>query len=218
MDIKVDKNTVIVFDLDDTLYNEIDFLKSAYIAIAKDLKPKNWEHLFSLLFSLYRNDKNVFAYVSENFDITQSELIERYRNHKPNIKPFQGVLEEFKNIKNKKAKIAILTDGRKTTQRNKIAALGLSPYIDYIVISEEIGTEKPNKNNFAAIEREFKLSKYYYIGDNFKKDFITPKKMGWQTIALIDNGLNIHSNAYSHDSQEYLPQGYVHSFNQLNFL
>ena len=218
MDIKVDQNTVIVFDLDDTLYNEIDYLRSAYMELAKELKPKNWEELFSYLFSLYRNNKNVFEYVSENFDIPLTELIEGYRNHLPNITPFDSVFEKLQNIKNREGKIAILTDGRKTTQRNKIKALGLLPYIDHIVISDEIGSEKPHENNFTSVELKFKLSNYYYIGDNVRKDFITPKRLGWQTIALLDNGLNIHSNSYLYRKEEYLPHSYVHSFSELNFV
>ena len=217
MDIKVDQNTVVVFDLDDTLYNEIDYLKSAYIELAKDLKPANWEQLFAHLFSLYRNGKNAFEYLSTHFDVSSNELIKRYRNHIPNIKPFKGVLEEFQNIKNKNGKIAILTDGRKITQRNKIKALGLLSYIDYLVISEEIGSEKPNEKNFKCIEQQFNLSNYFYIGDNFKKDFITAKRLGWQTIALLDNGLNIHSNAFLYDKIEHLPQNYILHFSQLNF-
>ncbi|TMM53804.1 HAD family hydrolase [Maribacter algarum] len=218
MDIKVDQNTVIVFDLDDTLYNEIDYLKSAYTALAKDLEPENWEQLYANLFSLYRNNENPFKYVSENFGVSTTELIELYRDHIPNITPFEGVLQKFQIIKDRKGKIAILTDGRSKSQRNKINALGLIPYLDYIVISEEIGSEKPDKKNFKSIENHFKVKNYYYIGDNLKKDFITPNQRGWQTIALLDNGLNIHSNAYLYNKEEHLPHNYVLHFDQLNFI
>lgn len=218
MDIKIDKNTVIVFDLDDTLYNEIDYLKSAYLDLAKELEPQQWEHLYTRLFSLYRNKLDVFEFICDSYSISKEELLHRYRNHKPNIKPFDGVLETFKNIKDKEGKLAIVTDGRSSTQRNKLTQLGLIPFLDYIVISEEIGSEKPNKANFKAVEDHFKLDTYYYIADNFKKDFITPKKRSWCTIALIDRGLNIHSNAHIHVSTAHLPEKYISAITQLNFL
>ena len=60
MDIKVNNNTVIVFDLDDTLYNELDYLKSAYQHIAQQLEPKDWKSLYVLMLSFYRCKKNVF--------------------------------------------------------------------------------------------------------------------------------------------------------------
>ncbi|MFS4492269.1 HAD family hydrolase [Maribacter sp. 2308TA10-17] len=218
MDIKIDENTVIVFDLDDTLYNEVDYLRSAYITLAKELEPKNWKHLFSILFSLYRNKENAFQFINEKYEINKEELIVQYRTHIPNITPFEGVIENFQQIKKKNGKIGVLTDGRSITQRNKLKSLGLLPFIDHIVISEEIGTEKPNEANFKFIENKFPSNTYYYIGDNFKKDFITPNRLGWSTIALVDNGLNIHSNSNKYTTEAHLPQHYIFSIQELNFI
>jgi len=215
MNIKADENTVIVFDLDDTLYNEVDYLRSAYMKFAKELEPDSWQQLFAYIFSLYRNKGDAFEYISTTYNIAKTDLILSYRNHVPFIKPFDGVLRTFDKIKRKNAKIAIITDGRKHTQMNKIDALGLMPYLDHIVISEEIGTEKPDEKNYLAIEEKFSKTLYYYIGDNVKKDFITPKKLGWQTIALIDRGLNIHANAHSYSKQDHLPHHYISSISEL---
>ena len=30
------------------------------------------------------------------------------------------------------------------------------------------------------------------MGDNLKKDFLTPNRLGWQTVCLRDDGRNIH--------------------------
>lgn len=215
MDITVDSQTALVFDLDDTLYNEIDYLKSAYLELSKKLAPESWQPLFSNLFSQYRNKENVFKYVSETYGIGMDELIGSYRNHYPNIRPFEGVLALIKAIKEKEGKIGIITDGRSLTQRNKIKALGITDLIDYIVISGEIGSEKPAEANFRAIEENLKCTTNYYIGDNIKKDFITPKKIGWKTIGLLDAGLNIHSNAYQYMDEVHLPDGFITSIQEL---
>ncbi len=218
MDIKVDQNTVVVFDLDDTLYNEIDYLRSAYVELAKALEPNAWQQLFIRLFSLYRNKLDVFEYISTTYRISKTELISKYRSHTPNIQPFEGVLTTFQRIKDKKGRIAIITDGRKATQMSKIKALGLIKFIDHIIISEEIGSEKPDRANYKAIEEKFNLGAYFYIADNVKKDFITPNKLGWQTIALMDRGLNIHANAHLNLQQAYLPHNYISSFSELNVI
>ncbi len=218
MNIKVNENSVIVFDLDDTLYNEIDYLKSAYITLSKELEPQNWEQLYTRLFSLYRNKFDVFEFISNTYNIEKSELILKYRNHKPNITPFEGVTDTFKKIKANKGKIGIITDGRKATQMRKIEALQISQYLDHIVISEEIGTEKPNEKNYISFLSNFPNSEYYYIADNYKKDFITPKRLGWKTIALMDSGLNIHSNAHTYVDPLYLPHHYIASFSQIHIL
>ncbi len=218
MDIKVDQSTVVVFDLDDTLYNEIDYLRSAYKEVAKELEPNAWQQLFVRLFSLYRNKLDVFEYISSTYSISKPDLISKYRSHIPNIQPFEGVQATFRKIKDKKGIIAIVTDGRKVTQMSKIKALGLNNFIDHIVISEEIGTEKPDEANFKSVEEKFNLDSYFYIADNIKKDFITPKKLGWHTIALMDRGLNIHANAHLHVQTEYLPHNYISSFSELTVL
>jgi len=215
MIIKADENTVIVFDLDDTLYNEVDYLRSAYMKFAKELEPDSWQQLFAHIFSLYRNKLDAFEYISTTYNIAKQDLISSYHNHIPHIKPFDGVLKTFERIKSRNAKLAIITDGRKLTQMQKIEALGLTPYIDHIVISEEIGSEKPEEKNYRAIEERFNKTSYYYIADNVKKDFVTPNRLGWRTIALMDQGLNIHANAHLPKNQEYLPHSYISSFSEI---
>ncbi len=218
MDIQVDSQTVIVFDLDDTLYNEIEYLKSAYIQISKELEPNKWKRLYATLFSMYRNKLNAFEYITSNYDISVKYLIELYRNHYPDILPFPGVVESLKKIKTIGGHVAVLTDGRSITQRNKISALGLNELIDFIIISEEIGTEKPNKKNFLAIEKKFNANNYYYIGDNIKKDFISPNSLKWNSVCILDAGLNIHSNAYNYINNEHQPERFALAFKDLNFI
>lgn len=198
MNIKVDRNTVVVFDLDDTLYNELEYVKSAYSAIAKKLKPTDWKPLFATMVAKYREKQDVFAYLSGEYSMEKTELIRFYRDHFPKINPFTGVIELFTAIKENQGFIGIITDGRAKTQRNKIDALGLKQFIDCCVISEEVGAEKPNEENYRIVERKCGPGSYYYIADNLNKDFITPNRLGWKTLGLIDNGMNIHS--YSHES------------------
>lgn len=218
MDIKVDENTVIVFDLDDTLYNELDYLKSAYKSIARFLEPTDWKQLYSKIFSMYRSKINVFEFLSNDYEIEIELLIEMYRNHYPNIQLFDGVLDVFDAIKSKNGKIGIITDGRSNTQRTKIKSLGILDYIDKIIISDEIGSEKPSLSNFKAIEDFLSGTTYFYIADNIKKDFITPNTLGWKSVALIDNGKNIHFENHKHMVLHNLPQKYVIDFKAFNIL
>ena len=218
MDLRVDSHSVIVFDLDDTLYNELDYLRSAYIEIAKKLNPESWELLFLKMFSLFRNKKNVFQILCEEYQVDLPELLRLYRNHNPRIKPFDGILDVMLNIKEKKGKIAVLTDGSTSTQNKKIEALGLKNHIDKVVTSEDVGTEKPSEQNFVAIENTFSKKNYVYIADNLKKDFITPNRLGWKTVCLVDNGKNIHKENYLYLNPEFLPNHYILSPRDINIV
>ncbi|WP_340077575.1 HAD family hydrolase [Leptobacterium sp. I13] len=219
MDIKVDTHTVVCFDLDDTLYNEIDFLKSAFKAIAMQLDTNQPDVLYAYMFSLHRSGSDAFDMVSKHYAITKEELIHCYRSHKPSVVPFDNVLSVFQTINHKKGVVGIITDGRSLAQRNKLNALGLMPYIDTILISEETGYTKPHKHNFNLIEEKYNRKNYYYIADNPSKDFVTPNTLGWETIGLIDNGLNIHNNIHIYSNNpEFMPQNLIHSYEALRII
>lgn len=219
MTLYVDHTCTVAFDLDDTLYNEIDYLKSAYKHIAGVLDPSNQIYLAGKMFSEYRKGINVFGQLSSNYNISLEALLEIYRNHEPSIAPFYGVIPLFEEIKKNKGKIAIITDGRSITQRNKIVALGLESYIDYIVISEEIQSEKPDERNFKLIENLLPAQNYVYVADNLAKDFIAPNKMGWNSIGVMDNGKNIH-NCFQeyYNNKEHCPKHLIDEFAQIKIL
>jgi putative hydrolase of the HAD superfamily len=195
------KNKVIIFDLDDTLINEIDFLISAYNEISQFLSnvqgvDKSKNEIFDYMHSVYLRKKNPFEQVISFLKIKNikvSDLLEIYRNHLPNISLNDDVKEVLDNLKEHKFILGIITDGRSIQQRNKIKALNLDYYINDLIISEEFGSEKPNINNYIFFQDKYPNSKYTYIGDNINKDFVAPNKLNWETICLIDNGKNIHS-------------------------
>ena len=216
MDIKVDDKTVIVFDLDDTLYNEMEYLRSAYAEIAKRLQPDGWQSLFSRMYSLFRSKEDVFEFVASKYGVEKTALLRQYREHKPVIHLFEGVLDTIQQIKAKNGKLGIITDGRSSTQRAKLAALGLTQLVDIIIISEEIGTEKPHENNYIAVEKAFENHSYLYMADNLRKDFIGPNNRGWQTIGLIDNGLNMHYDSHKYFEKNRMPQAFISSFNEIS--
>lgn len=215
MDLRVNKKTIVAFDLDDTLYNEIDYLISAYKEIAKKVSQKNFLHLYSHMFSMYRNKLDVFRFISDKYKIDKAQLIDMYRAHMPKIRPSDGARKLLKDIKNNSGKIVIITDGRSQTQRNKINALGLTPLVDYISISEEIGASKPSIKPFELVEKNLEGEFFYYIADNVKKDFISPNKMNWNTICVLDSGRNIHSNAHLYQNMENQPDFYVNSLKEI---
>ena len=90
--------------------------------------------------------------------------------------------------------IGMITDGRTISQKNKINALGLERWFDEknIIVSEEFGSEKTDERNFRYFMESYPDCSYFYVGDNPKKDFVVPNRLGWQTIMLKDNGQNIH--------------------------
>lgn len=194
---------VLIFDLDDTLYKERDFLKSAFHEIAKKLSKKcNIPHqlIYSEMLIFYYNSENVFDKILKVFkidDYSLLNLIDIYRNHKPKIFLDKGVKELLAKLKHEVFKTGLITDGRSIQQHNKLNALGLSSFFDDVIISEEFGSQKPCIDNFRYFQHTYgDTFNYIYIGDNTDKDFVTPNQLGWITVCILDDGQNIHKQSF----------------------
>lgn len=197
-------NKIVAFDLDDTLFYEADYLKSAYREIARILDADN-DALFTEMCSLYNEQKNVFEYLIKKFKkYSIEDLLTIYRNHQPNITLNKGADVLFGYLKEKGYKIGLITDGRSVTQRNKLKALNIEEEFYKIIISEEFGSTKLSSKNFEVF-REHTVSEYFYIADNTAKDFFHPNTLKWKTICLLDKGRNIHKQDFSL-VEDFLPQ------------
>ena len=97
-------------------------------------------------------------------------------------------------LKHRGITLGLITDGRSISQRNKIKALGLDRWFDNenIIISEETQSEKIEEPNFRHFVKKYRGAEFTYVGDNPKKDFIVPNRLGWKTVMLKDDGRNIH--------------------------
>jgi putative hydrolase of the HAD superfamily len=82
-------------------------------------------------------------------------------------------------------------------------------------ISEETGSPKPNSESYLAIESHYPGCQYLYIGDNPKKDFVTPNKLGWMTYGLRNRGNNVHPQLDKANQRIYMPQLWLNKLSEL---
>lgn len=187
---------VVVFDLDDTLYPEMDYVLSGYRYLSELIKKLYSINTYqSFLEALDRNESDVFAYVIAEHKLPESlkqHLILAYRYHKPDIQLYACVLSILKQLKSKDVSIYLITDGRGITQRLKITSLGIENFFESIFISEEVGVGKPAPDSFLAIQKTHPNQSIVYIADNPKKDFIAPNQLGWGTIGIINQNTRVH--------------------------
>ncbi|MFK8302489.1 HAD family hydrolase [Capnocytophaga stomatis] len=200
------RNKYIIFDLDDTLIYEIDFLKSAYKEIARfACNSEDCESLYDKMLDIYHQGEDAFSFLVNKFPLlTKEKLLEMYRNHFPNLKLNDGAEIIFNFCKSKNYKIGLITDGRSVTQRNKLKSLNIENIFDKIIISEEFGSSKPDERNFIVFQEEG-IDEYFYIADNPKKDFIIPNKLNWTSVCLLDKGWNIHPQNFNLE-EDFLPK------------
>lgn len=206
-------DTVICFDLDDTLYKEIDYLKSAYGEVAAFV---GHSEASEQMLEWYQSGGNTFKNLINTYglDISIADCLKIYRKHYPNIKLEEGVKEYLEALKESDAKLGIISDGRSLTQRNKIKALGLEGFFDVEIISEEFGSEKPCTKNYEEVMNKFPGRKrFIYVGDNPAKDFLAPNQLRWRTVCLKNDGRNIHRQDMSLP-REYMPQRVINKIEE----
>ena len=204
-------NKVFVFDLDDTLYSERDFEKSGIEFVYHNLSIK---HISLETILNNRNNWIELMINGSNNQITLQIVLDMYRNHFPTIQLYNDAKVFLEKLLSQGIEMSLITDGRSITQRNKLRALGIESYFKNIIISEEINSEKPSGYNFRLVMDNKIAENYIYIADNPKKDFITPNKLGWTSICLLDRGQNVHKQNFN-ISSEYLPLFSISSFEEI---
>lgn len=214
----INKNTHIVFDLDDTLYKEINFVKSSYIFINNYLKSRFGIDLSTEIDICIKKKINFFDFINSKI-IPQKKLsiekyLELYRFHFPTLSLPDETKQFLDELITRRIEFSILTDGRSISQRNKIHSLGIYDIAKNIIISEDTGFEKPDLYNFKLIENLNKNKKFIYIGDNTSKDFIAPNALNWHTICLLDDGRNIHKQNFDLEDK-FMPKSKISKLTEL---
>lgn len=177
----------VVFDLDDTLYREYDYVKSGFHAVADYLEEPE---IFNKLIELYQiNKRNVFQRMGLT-DYDCQKCIEIYRNHFPKLSLPDDVIKTLTVLKKNKFKLGIITDGRVEGQHNKLQALGLYELVPKVIITDTFGIEfrKPHPKSFECMREylEVQFDEMMYVGDNPQKDFYIRKTYPIYTVR-IDN-------------------------------
>jgi putative hydrolase of the HAD superfamily len=197
-----------VFDLDDTLYPEIEYVTSGFRAVASaitdhdDLRDR---YVADLLRLFWQHPLGVFdRFVSElaagGARHRAPDLVEVYRSHPPTaLHLYPDVLPTLRHLRQGGIRTAVVTDGRASSQIAKVEALGLEPEVDAIIVTDALAEGrahwKPSPHAFALLLTKFRAepSRSFYVGDNPEKDFQGPLSLGMQSFFIErTNGLRKH--------------------------
>lgn len=186
----------LIFDLDDTLYYEKEYVLGAFKDVAYYLGnkyEKNAENLYIRMKEILKNSGRgkIFNIICEenNFDEDINCLIDMYRSSKPKLELYEDSKEILIWARKQGYKLGIITDGCSKVQWNKIKGLEVEDLVDKIIVTDDLGKEfwKPHEKSYLDMMRYFNINnnECIYIGDNPNKDFIGAREIGIKTIRII---------------------------------
>ena len=194
----------LVFDVDDTLYEQIVPFENAY----KSLFDMDIDMEKFYLLSRYYSDVKFEA--SRNGEMTMDEYhiyriqeaakdlgvyltdeqaLNMQREYKINQQKLQMsniTINILKLARKNNVKLGIITNGPSEHQWAKIKALGIESWIDSenIIVSGDYGVNKPDVRIFEIMKEKLQLpnDSLYYIGDSIENDIVGANNSGWKAI------------------------------------
>jgi putative hydrolase of the HAD superfamily len=184
----------VVFDIDDTLYLERDYVRSGFVAVAARVRESlGFEDFLDRAWDAFQDGArgSVFDHVLGEYGIGAGtvvpDLVEVYRRHRPDIALLPDARACLDRLRGRRI-LAAVTGGPVQSQRAKVEALRLHRWLAPIVFTSELGdgAEKPASRAFQLVEESVGVSgrRCAYVADNPTKDFGGPVSLGWVTVRV----------------------------------
>ena len=148
-------------DMDDTLFDEADFVLSGLRAAAAraaqwGIDPRSAQYFLAARFRAAGRaqifDRLLAAHSIPPDPAKIDALVCAYREHAPSISPYPGALATLALLRSL-GRVVVVTDGMESVQRRKFAALGLSPLVDSAVYCAGLGHPKPDPVALSGVVR-----------------------------------------------------------------
>lgn len=217
----------IVFDVDDTLYDQQEPFRNAVKKVIPAIAEKDLHPLY--LRFRYHSDESFEKVATKKWSLidfrihriceslkdlgylplTKEAAINfqlMYENELNCITLPLEVKKTLDHLAEQDVTLAIITNGPTEHQLKKIEQLQLEQWIspDKIIVSQATGYQKPDVEIFNLAEELFDLTpeNTLYIGDNFDNDVLGSKKANWQSIWFNHRQRSLPKNAcFSHDAE-----------------
>ncbi len=96
-----------------------------------------------------------------------------------------GAILTLQTLKKRGYHLAILSNWDQRL-RSLLEGLEISPFFEHLIISSEVGFEKPCSNIFRVVENRMNLAanQLLHVGDSFYHDIEGAQKAGWNSILI----------------------------------
>jgi putative hydrolase of the HAD superfamily len=204
--------TAVLFDLDDTLVDQVTASGAAVVAWAAELGvtgpdvATRWAAVSERHYARYQTREITFGGQRRErvrdflgaalTDGEADELFAGYlRRYEDGWTVFDDAVPALRRARAAGLTVAVLTNGDETQQRRKLDRLGLAPEIDVLIASSALPAGKPDPRAFAAAVGLLGLpaEEALMVGDSLDKDVRGAVAAGLPAVLLDRAG--VHTNA-----------------------
>ena len=177
----------IIFDLDNTLYDQRDFDFEAYTQLFDSslLAKKLIEYKQKMPYG-YTKLFNDFI-KEENLGTSVKECVEFYRSYEPKLAETPSLVPFLNSLD---SNLYLISNGYKKLQMAKIKALNLRDIFKKIIILDPLENSKLKPNPESFFELDIATKDSIYVGDNLMidKEFAKNAKIDFCHFIFINKG------------------------------
>ena len=210
----------LVFDVDDTLYEQIVpfenafrslfdigidmekfYLLSRYYSDVKFETSRNGEMTMDEyhIYRIQEAAKDLGIYLTDEQVLSMQK---EYKKNQQKLKMSETTISILELAKKNNVKLGVITNGPSDHQWAKVNALGVEKWIprENIIVSGDLGINKPDKRIFEVMQEKLQLGveSLYYIGDSLENDIVGANNAGWKSIWI-----NRYNKEYSPGTEIY---------------
>ena len=169
----------LVFDIDDTLYSQMEpLLTACEFSLGRKLPDPE---LFYRIFGKRSAEMFLFS------ESGQAELFqERYKENQSHLHVSGVMTQLLDECEAAGVKMGVITNGPFSHQVQKFHTLGLDKWFteDQLIVSAGVGVAKPDVQIFRMAEEKWGMEpeNTFMIGDSLENDIAGAKNAGWKTI------------------------------------
>ena len=150
---------VLVFDLDDTLYNEASYMQSGFKEVAKFLSEKLNQSVDTIYQNLLEIEVThgrgqVFNLFLKTINSHKKEIVSKcistYRRHHPEISLNPDAIACLKRFSH--LPLYVVTDGNKLVQQRKVRALGVHRLVKKVYVTHQYGVRYSKPSPFCFLK------------------------------------------------------------------
>lgn len=183
----------VVFDMDDTLFRETEFVFSGYAAVSKRVGPSLGvpsNKVFLELMEIFATPdrSKAFNVLLDRYGREDliNDCVATYRNHRPDISLTQDASFALSACL-RYGPVGLVTDGPESMQAAKVEALHLRERGVFVVLSDSLGGRaawKPSPVGLLEVAHRMQIptDQLVYVADNPLKDFLAATRAGMKSI------------------------------------